>query len=336
MKNIGVGVIGLGMGSSMLGINTQEDSHLEVRALCDANFDRLKAVAERHKIEYVTEDYQELVRRDDIQIVGVYSPDHLHGEHAIAALKAGKHVICTKPMVTTIEHCEAIVELTDKTGLKFLVGQTCRFVPHFMAAHELYESGELGELLFAETHYVHDMRLVFNNTPWRYQAPQDFMFGGGCHPIDLIRWFMGDVEEVFVYAQTSGMDKRYPADKHDNFLINLKFKNGKIGRILAVYGLVEPPMPSLGLSVFGTLGSVANERVIFDRSTGKEPQNLRASSESGHLSEVVRYMKHFEDCIENDKKPLIDARDGAKVIATGVAAWESIQTGLPVKVRNEF
>ena len=124
-------------------------------------------------------------------------------------------------MVISLDEAKATVNLVRRTGLKFLVGQTCRFVPRFMAAKELLDSGDLGKLLFVESHYVHDMRPVFDSTPWRYEAPQDFMYGGACHPIDLLRWVAGDVDEVFCYASESGMDTRYPNGKMDNFLMDL-------------------------------------------------------------------------------------------------------------------
>ena len=225
-KEIGVGVIGLGMGANMLAVNEDATSRMEVRALCDSDPARLERLGNQHGISHVTADYRELVARPDIDMVGIYSPDHLHMEHIEAAAAAGKHIICTKPMVVSLEQARRVVQLVRANGVKFLVGQTSRFVPRFMAAHKLYEDGDLGRPLFAEAHYVHDMRPVMDRTAWRHESPQDWLYGGACHPIDLLCWFLGDVEEVFVYASCSHMDDRYPADKHDNFLINLRFRSG--------------------------------------------------------------------------------------------------------------
>jgi predicted dehydrogenase len=251
-----------------------------------------------------------------------------------AAAQAGKHIICTKPMVVSLEQAQRTVEVVRRHGVKFLVGQTCRFMPAFQAAKKLYDDGDLGRPLFAEAHYVHDMRPVLDRTPWRHEAPQDVLYGGACHPIDLLCWFLGDVEEVFVYASCSGMDARYPADKHDNFLINLRFRSGVIARVLAVFGLVEPPLPMLGLGIYGDKGSMINEKVVLDKIDGKPTLELKFPREGGHGREVWRYMRHFEECIVQDKRPLIDEVAGAKVIATAAACWESIRTGLPAKVAS--
>ena len=169
--------------------------------------------------------------------------------------------------------------------------------------------------------------------PWRHENPQDWLYGGACHPIDLLRWFFGDVEEVFTYASHSHIDDRYPADKQDNFLINLRFESGVIARILAVFGLVEPPLPQLGLGVFGDKGSFVNGQLVLDKFEGQPVLSLDYRREPGHGLEVMRYMRHFEECILEDKRPLVDEVAGAKVIATAAACWDSIRTGMPAKVQ---
>ena len=332
-KDIGVGVIGLGMGANMLQINDDPSSRLQVRALCDSDETRFRHLAAERGIPHTTSDYRELVARPDVDVVGIYSPDHLHIDHIEAAVAAGKHVICTKPMVVSLEQARRVVQIVRAAGLKFLTGQTSRFKPPFMAAHKLFQDGDLGRPLFAEAHYVHDMRPVMDRTPWRHENPQDWLYGGACHPIDLLRWFFGDVDEVFTYASCSHMDDRYPAGKHDNFLINLRFRSGVIARILAVYGLVEPPLPMQGLSIFGDKGSFVNNRLVLDKIQGQPELGLEFRREAGHGQEVLRYMRHFEDCLLEDKRPLIDEVAGAKVIATASACWDSIHSGLPAKVQ---
>lgn len=346
-KDIGVGVIGIGMGANMLILNNEPESRFEVRGICSATESKVKTLAKKWSIELATTDYRELLDCKDIDVIGIYSPDHLHGKQAIESLSAGKHVVCTKPMVTTMEECEEIVRLVDKTGLKFLVGQTMRFDPEFVNAKKLYDDGDLGEIIFAEAHYVHDLRGIGEITPWRIEVPQDLMFGGACHPIDILRWFLGDVDEVFVYANRSGLMSEYP--KEENFLMNLKFKNGVIARILAAYGIIEPPMPMMGLSLFGTKASLISDytdfegghiKVVFDKLKALPEANMSFAAITegayGHGKAVKEYMAHFQDCIINDIQPSPDSRDGAKSISTGIAGWESVRKGLPVKVRNEF
>jgi predicted dehydrogenase len=331
-KTIGVGVIGLGMGKNMLAINQDAASQLEVRGLCDTNATLLDQLQRQHGIAFTTADYRELIERPEIDVIGIYSPDHLHITHIEAAARAGKHIICTKPMVVGPEEAQRVVELVRQHQIKFLVGQTCRFVPHFVAAKKLYDDGDLGRPLLAEAHYVHDIRHVLDRTPWRYEHPQDFLYGGACHPIDLLCWFFGPVEEVFVYASQSHFDPRYT--RHDNFLINLRFHNGVIARVLAIFGIVEPPLPMLGLSIYGDKGTIVNDQLVLDKIEGGPVLKMTFGQEQGHGREVWRYMRHFEECLLTNQRPLIDEVAGAGVIATAAACWESIRTGLPAKVQH--
>jgi len=347
MKDIGIGIIGIGMGSNLLPINHVKDSRMEVRGLCSQTPEKLQRLAAQWGIGYTTTDYRDLIARDDIQVIGIYSPDHQHLEHARAALQAGKHVICTKPMVTSYEDAAELVHLVKKTGLKFLVGQTMRFDPEFVAAKQMTEDGDLGDLIFAEAHYVHDARGFFPNSPWRLQAPQDLMYGGASHPIDLLRWFFGDVEEVHAYGRKGNLTPSYPYE--DNYLINLKFANGIIARVLAAYGLVEPPMPMMGLGLYGTKATLQADftdredghlRLVLDKVVQKPVANFTFPAEKegtlGHGGGVMRYMHHFEECLLNDKEPSPSVVDGAKSVATCSAAWQSVRQGGVVKVKNSF
>ena len=334
MKDIGVGVIGLGMGRQMLAINNDGASRLQVRAICDQNENLLQHIKDHHKIPFASANYKDILARSDISVIGIYTPDDLHIQHIKAAAEAGKHIICTKPMVVSLEEARRVVELVRDTRIKFLVGQTSRFTPRFMAAKKLYDDGDLGQPLFAEAHYVHDMRAVLDRTPWRHEHPQDFLYGGACHPIDLLCWFLGDVEEVFTYASQSNIDSRYPG--YDNFLITLRFHSGVIARVLAAFGLVEPPLPMLNLGVYGSKGTIVDDALVLDKIAGHPTLKLTFEREQGHGQEVWRYMRHFEDCLLQDRKPLIDEVAGAKVIATIAACWEAIQSGLPTKVNQAF
>jgi predicted dehydrogenase len=346
-KDIGIGVIGIGMGSALAAINQVPDSRLVVRAFCANRRDRLEAAAQQWGVDFITTDYRELIARPDVDVVGVFSPDHLHAGHAIAALRAGKHVVCTKPMVTRVEDADELVQLVDRTGLKFLVGQTMRFDPQFVTAKRMLDDGTLGDIAWAEAHYVHDIRHILAHTPWRLTAPQDLMYGGVSHPIDLLRWFFGNVKAVHALGRKGKTAPAYPLI--DNFLLNLEFESGLIARILGSYGVVHPPMPMMGLGLYGDKGSLQSD---FTDQKGGQIKFVLDSIETlpvatipflpetegayGHGRTVIRFLRHFEECVVTDREPSPSVRDGARSIATCAAAWESVHTGKVVDVRNDF
>ena len=339
-----IGLAGLGHGSSLLQANDPEHSDLPVRvtALCDTADAKLAGAAERYGIGETTTDFGELVARDDIDIVGIYTPGPLHAEQILAALNAGKHVMVTKGMVYTIEEAERVVEAVDRTGLVLLVTQSMRGRLDCIEAKRSCDAGELGDLFLAEAHYIHDLRPVYAETPWRVEMPQDLILGGACHPIDLLRWFMGDIEEVHCYGLRSGVARDYPQE--DIFVINVKFESGKIGRVANFLGMIQPPgVPGIGLTLYGTRGTVTRGMTLNKR---LEPEGLLPARDYevtyptvelvGHENEMIIMMQHMADCVQKGERPWVGAREGARVVSTGLACWESRRTGLPAKVRNEF
>jgi predicted dehydrogenase len=244
-KDIGLGVVGTGLGAALLTINRAPDSRLQVRGLHDPDPDRrherhevgkrLQSLAEESGVSLVAREYEELLACEDIHAIAVFSPCPCHFAQVKAALLAGKHAIVTKPMAVSLDEARELVALVDRTGLKLLVAQSMRWNSSFQAIHDLFTAGALGEIRLAESYYVHDLRPVYDRSPWRYEMPQDLMYGGVCHPVDLLRWFLGEVDEVFAYGSYGGLDPRYPADKQDNFVISLRYRSGVIARVLGAY-----------------------------------------------------------------------------------------------------
>jgi len=246
-----------------------------------------------------------------------------------------------------VEDADRLVKLVDEKGVKFLVGQTMRFEPEFTAAKSQLDRGLLGDLILVEGHYVHDMRHVYPFTPWRRDVPQDLLYGGISHPLDIMRWLLGDIEEVHAYGNRGGLTPEVKIN--GNFLLNVKFVNGTIGRVLGVYDCVHPPMPMMGIGLWGNKGTLMADytdlkgghiNVVYDEIEGQPVGTFEFPAETlgayGHGDTVLRYMRQFADCLENDREPSPNVRDGAKSVATCEAAGRSVETGEVVKVRNDF
>ncbi len=341
MKELKLGVAGLGHGRTLLQANTAAGNHLRLRvtAVCDTDGERARAAAERYGVPFATTDYAELAARPELDVIGIYTPGPLHAPQILAALDAGKHVMVTKSMVYTMAEAEQVVAAVERTGRVLLVSQSLRGRFDFMEAKRACDAGEIGEPYLAESHYIHDLRPVYDYSPWRVQMPQDLILGGACHPIDLLRWFMGDIAEVHCYGQRSGLAPEYP--REDNFVINVRFASGRIGRIANYLGVVEPPGEVMNeLTVYGTKGVLRNARKTVDREGYLPARSSEAAFVSrlplGHHQEMLVLMAHLAECILDGRTPWVGVREGARVVATGLACWESLRSGRPVKVRNEF
>ena len=345
-NTIGLGVIGFGsMGRTMESLRGIPDLRYELRAVCAEHPEKLQQRAQQAGVPFWTTDYRELVARNDVDVVVVYSPDHLHAQHSLAAMAAGKHVVCGKPNGVTLEEAKELVKQVRQSGVKYMAAYTLRQDQQYMAAKKLLDDGDLGKLIAVESHYVHDMRDVYENTPWRLQVPQDMMFGGCMHAVDILRAFAGDVDWVHANGNLGHLTPTYPIP--DNFFLNLAFKSGAIGRVSGLYGIVHPPMPMNQFGLYGSKGSLVAEygpsqmRVVFDKLVKHTPFVTEfhpepESSRFHYAPNMIRFMRHFQDCLDNDRQPFPDVVDSAKSIAVGSAAWESIKTGQAVKVYNEF
>ncbi len=346
-KRLNVGVYGLGMGANILTLNDEPGGGLYVKSICTRSEEKLKRYQHQFSIEHGYTDYEKMLEDSSIDIVAVYTPDALHAEHCTTALSYGKHVICTKPMATSNEEAERIVQAVKKSGKKFMVAQTARFVKQYTHVKTLVDSGEIGSILACRSQYIHDLSPYLSLTPWRLTMPQDFMYGGGLHPIDLLRWFAGDVVEVHAYSQRSNRTKGYEYD--DDFMILMKFASGSIGTVSVLCGVVHPPVPIIEVDLFGTRGSITAVysegepgyvKLVSEKLSDAPVQHIHYPAESGvtykHGESERKIFRYFADCINKDRKPDPDEIEGARGVAVGAAAWESIRSGRSVQVKHDF
>ena len=168
------------------------------------------------------------------------------------------------------------MKLVVKTGVKFLVGQTMRFVPEFTAAKVQLEAGLLGDQILVKGHYLHDLRYVFPFTPRRRDVLQDLLYGGVPHPVDILRWILEDIVKVHAYSNRGGLTPEVKVK--GNFILKVRFVNGVIGRVLGVYDVVHPPTPMMEINLWGTKGMLmadytdqkdSNINVVYDDFEGQ-------------------------------------------------------------------
>ena len=148
----------------------------EYVALCDKFRDRAENFMEKFGADKIFDTYEEMLASDEVNAIAIFSQRNQHGEMAIAALKAGKNVYSAVPMATSIEEIKEIVRLVGETGLTYSMGETGIYRPASIFCRQKYKSGEMGDLVYAEAQYNHDMRglyKVFKNTEgdlWKKMA----------------------------------------------------------------------------------------------------------------------------------------------------------------------
>jgi predicted dehydrogenase len=300
--------------------------NLSVEALCDIQEEPLREAAGRLSVSRFTTDYQELVARDDLDIVVVSTPNATHAEIAIAALDAGKHVVLEKPMCITLEDCGRMIDAVERSGRKLIIDHIQRFAPRYQETHRLARSGALGQLFYGEGANIRNMPGLVKHG-WRGKAEHRHtpMIGMATHSIDLLRWIFDDeVAEVSGFSTPiAAGDWPAPFDVASAAL--LKFNGGAVAR---VFGAVLCAAPMIyQLQVWGTEGTIMDDGLYLKHD---EDRRLDFSVHWDPDRPNDPMYKHFIGCIVADRRPLIDVYEGANTVAVALAAQQSIETGTSV------
>jgi predicted dehydrogenase len=155
-KQFNIAIVGLGFGAEFIPIH-QAHPNANLVAVCRRNEEEMNRVADEFGIEKRYTDYDELLKDPEIDAVHINSPIPDHAPQSIKALRAGKHVMCTVPMATTIEECEALCKVVEETGLKYMMAETVVYSREFLFIKELYDTGELGKLQYLAASHPQDM-----------------------------------------------------------------------------------------------------------------------------------------------------------------------------------
>ena len=246
---IKIGVIGCGSISRQRHVyEYSHNKNVEIIGYYDFKQDRAEAMAKDFggKV-YSTVD--ELINDKNIDAVSVCVANAFHAENTIKALNAGKHVLCEKPMATSLNDCEAMIDAAKKNGKHLLIGQNQRLTPTHKKAKELISSGAYGRVISFQTTFGHGGPESWSadksaNT-WFFKkdaASFGSMADLGIHKLDLIRYLVGD-EYASVYSKQVVLDKKFPdgtpIEVDDNSVEVLRFKNGAFGTVTTswtVYG----------------------------------------------------------------------------------------------------
>lgn len=330
-------VANIGMKFGMSHVEGAMGCGAEIAALCDCDAENLRFAGERYNIpqEKWYTDYTELLNDENIDVVTVAIPDQLHKKVACDFLRAGKHVLCEKPLALTREDIEEIVKVADESDAMFMVGQICRFTPAFEKAKELVESGVIGDVYFIESEYAHDyMKLVDN---WRADPNRHGVIGGGCHAVDLIRWLVGDPVEVFAY----GTHRLLPTVPYDDATVAImKFNDNLMGKVFVSTGCKRDY--TMRTCIYGTKGTIIcdNTSPTMTLFTTDEEGVVREKPEIIDIQvnnhNAVKEFDVFADAILNKKTVVTDAREGAKTVAVCLAIVEASETGTIVKPDYNF
>jgi predicted dehydrogenase len=327
-------VVGLGIGRHHVEAYAAHP-RVELAALCDGDPTRRQSFLNDHPGTRGYATLDEMLASEELDLVSICTPDWMHADMGIAALKAGAHVISTKPFTTTIADARRFIAAADETGRILMVAHERRYHPIYQVIKSAIDEGLLGELFYVEIDYFTHKENQFNRTPWYKSAdhPRSAILGTGSHAVDLMRWFGGEVTAAWGVSNHLA----YPDFPDDDCVLGVyKLANGAIGRVTQTYATIRAAgTPDLPVTIHGTKGSIENDKIIaralYDNApaaaiTGKQPW-IPLQVPKGELSSFHRQVVSFVDCLLDGRYPNIDGREGARTVAACLAVDEACETG---------
>ncbi|WP_163712480.1 Gfo/Idh/MocA family protein [Mangrovibacterium lignilyticum] len=343
-----LGILGLGEGRSTMSAALKSEKW-ELKTICDRNEALCQQRCKEFDFHNYTLDFQEMLDYPQIDAIGIYTPDHLHATHIKMALTAGKHVVCTKPLLDNLADAAELLKISEETGKKVFVGQSSRFFEPMKRQRQDYVAGEIGELVTIEANYNADHRW-FLGKGWSLQDSFKWLYGGLSHPVDLVRWYLPNIEEVMGYGMLSPNGKAGGLKNEDTMHFILKATDGRIASVSGTYTCpIQPQQRDSEMTCIlrgsegCSQGDYMDLRYAITDKTGEEKlitfdhklkHYFRFEGKSHHAGEYQNYLEYFADCLEKGVTAYPDLKEGIGTIAVMKAMEESLKTGVPVKVKS--
>ncbi|MDQ1147602.1 UDP-N-acetylglucosamine 3-dehydrogenase [Bacillus sp. SORGH_AS 510] len=344
MEKLRVAVIGCGSIAQYRHLpEYKANKNVELVAVCDINEERAIEVAEKFGAKAYT-SYEELLDAGGVDAVSVCTPNYLHAPISIAALHAGFHVLCEKPMATSKQEAEAMIEAAKESGKKLMIAHNQRFVPSHQRARKLIESGEIGKIYSFRTAFGHggpEGWSVDGKESWFFLKEKAFvgaMGDLGVHKTDLLRYLLGEeIIEVGSFVETSAKDF---ADVDDSAVCILKTENGVIGTLAASWAYVSKEDNSTIIygekAILRLEDDPVNSLVVQYKSgevVNYQLGRIQSNEEGGQNNS--RVIDLFVDAVVNNQEPPVPGEEGMKSLNVILAALESNETKQIVRVNDQ-
>jgi predicted dehydrogenase len=344
--SLGLGVIGLHEGRTLL-LAMNRCSMVRSVAGCDLSEEKIAAARAELPGLFYTSDYESMLARSDVDVVAIYTPDAMHADHIVRAFEAGKHVICTKPLINSMDGAKRILEAGRRTGRRLLVGQSSRFFEPFRRQRAAFERGELGGLEVVDAHYIHRMDWYYTKSPWVVDQT-DWVYLGLSHPLDLLRWYLGPIEEVHATGSTSALARQHGHKGFDIYLVTATGKSGAVGRAMGHYGCHELPTARncIELMLYGDAGSSLaqyhdmrfvytakdNTEVTEDHLYAGRHYYFNSEVHGMHYGEFANYAEYFAKSIIDGTPHSPDLEEGVGTFCVMEAVRRSARERRPVRI----
>lgn len=347
MSKIKVGIIGTGSISHLHIQGYLKNPDVELYALCDINEERVKAVGEKYKVSRIYTDMNDMLKLEELDAVSVCTWNSAHAPCSIAALKAGKHVICEKPMAMNAEEARAMKKAADEAGKLLMIGFVRRFGNDANIIKDYQSTDFLGDIYYAKATYL---RRKGNPGGWfgdKARSGGGPLIDLGVHVIDLTRFLMDNPKPVSVYGATfqklfdrknikggtgyCSMEKTNQdvCDVEDLATAMIRYDNGAVVSIEASFSLNIKKDEGI-IELFGTKGGakLSPELEMYTEINDYMVDvQLAAKTALDFNGLFDNEINHFVDCVKGEAQCISPAEHGIEIMTILDAIYESARTG---------
>lgn len=342
----GVALAGAGMVSAAHADSILELDSTDLKIVYSRTEKRAKAFAEDYSVPW-TCDYDEILKREDVDIVDITTAPWRHAHMGIAAANAGKHVIVEKPMDVSLQKCDDLIDACEKNNVKLSVIFQNRYKKSIRRVKDYIDSGGLGRLLYASG-YVKWFRPqeYYDGDDWRGRRETEgggVLFGQAGHSLDLMLWLFGPAAEVYANITTAPVHKNIDVENLGS--VSIKFRNGALGMLEASTSLY-PGMPER-LELHGTRGTIVIKQgkitmwEVKDAGPDDAPGDVEEDTGTGARDPMAfpitwhkLQIDNMRRAIEEDGEPEINGKEGRKLNEICRFIYESAEKNMPVEIRG--
>lgn len=346
MSPLRFGLIGHGLWGSHHGRAIAETEGARLAAVAERSQEGRAAAQETHPDAAIFDDYRQLLARDDVDVVDIVVPSHLHFEIAAAALEAGKHVLVEKPMTLTVEDCDRLLALADKQGKLLAVDHEMRLSSLWGRVKHLIDDGVVGTPQYALLE-LSRFPYRLGSEGWRFDIRRvgNWILEEPIHFFDLARWYLGGFgEPERVYARANSRQPDHP-ELQDNFTTIVDFSGGAFAVISQTLAAFEHHVTC---KVAGSQGAIWASWSAPDARHPTPVFGLRYASGdpdkvievpyedvTGEVVELRQQIASFVRSVREGAETVATGLDGKWAVAMCLAAQRSVDEGRPVGI-DEF
>jgi UDP-N-acetylglucosamine 3-dehydrogenase len=343
MKFVKYGIVGCGLAGIYHLTAIKDSPKIRFVSAYDINQKLANRFAEKFKMNSfsIYEDFLE----SDIDAVLINVPHYLHEEMVVAAAETGKHVLCEKPMATTLEGCDKMIEATRKAGVKFMIAENHRFLPAHNYMMEAVQKGLIGNVFLIRSYEgVMEKPRIMDPNSWKcdpIKAGGGALMDMGVHKFVTMNWILNDQIES-AYCWITKQFIKLSGKAEDNAMILLKYKCGTIAESILSFTVASPP--SNQLEIYGTVGT------LVENHNWKNPVKIYSShNDMGKNHDIwyepkiehspwPRYQEistkiedeYFTDCILEDNDPEFTPEQAREAIANVLMGYLSVKRNTTV------